>query len=74
MPGTQRVFPADVTRRSFVALGNAAETGVGFQMIKPIMSKICFVIIAFFIFGCAEHKVDTFQEWCEQISGENLDE
>ncbi len=38
-------------------------------MIKPIVSKICLVIIAFSIFGCAEHKVDTFQEWCEQISG-----
>lgn len=24
----ERVFPADITRRSFVALGNAAETGV----------------------------------------------
>jgi hypothetical protein len=25
-----------------------------------------------FIAGCAEHKVDTFAEWCEQITGVDL--
>ena len=47
---------------------------LGLIMTKLIMLKICLVIIAFSIFGCAEHRVDTFQEWCEQISGEDLDE
>lgn len=35
--------------------------------------KILFVLVAFLIVGCAEHRVDTFQEWCEQIGGEDLD-
>jgi hypothetical protein len=43
-------------------------------MDKRIVLKILFVVVAFIIFGCAEHKVDTFQKWCEQISGEDLDE
>ena len=25
------------------------------------------------MFGCAEHKVDTVEEWCEQISGVDLE-
>ncbi|MDY7035949.1 MAG: hypothetical protein SV375_07280 [Thermodesulfobacteriota bacterium] len=43
-------------------------------MDKRIVLRIHFVVVAFIILGCAEHKVDTFQEWCEQISGEDLDE
>lgn len=36
--------------------------------------KYAIIILVLSCFGCAEHKVDTFQEWCEQISGEDLDE
>jgi hypothetical protein len=43
-------------------------------MDKRIMLKIFVVVVAFINFGCAEHKVDTAQEWCEQIGGEDLDE
>lgn len=42
-------------------------------MMKQLIFKICLLIIAFSIFGCAEHKVDTVEEWCEQISGVNLE-
>lgn len=38
------------------------------------MEKIILVIIATLSFvGCAEHKVDTYPEWCEQISGSNIE-
>ena len=43
-------------------------------MSKRIVLTILFVVIVFIISGCSEHKVDTFQEWCEQISGEDLAE
>lgn len=43
-------------------------------MHKQVVFKILFVGVICIILGCAEHKVDTFQEWCEQISGEDLDE
>jgi hypothetical protein len=36
--------------------------------------KFTTIIFLLFCSGCAEHKVDTFQEWCEQISGVDLDE
>jgi len=29
-----------------------------------------FILLFSFLAGCAEHHVDTFQEWCELISGE----
>lgn len=36
--------------------------------------KLNFVIIAIsLLVGCAEHKVDTFPEWCEQITGVDLE-
>ena len=35
--------------------------------------KTTIIFLILLSFGCAEQKVDTFQEWCEQISGEDLD-
>jgi len=37
------------------------------------MRKILFIIFAILVVGCAEHKVDTFSEWCEQITGVDLE-
>ena len=37
------------------------------------MKKILLIILVVLVMGCAEHKVDTFQEWCKQISGVNLE-
>lgn len=53
----------------------APQLSVGLIMTKSIfIRKLLPVIIALLFVGCADHKVDTFQEWCEQISGEDLDE
>ena len=29
-------------------------------------------VFLFVLFGCSEHKVDTFPRWCEQLSGVDL--
>jgi len=42
---------------------------------KNNFSKIIYLILfpIFLYGGCTEHKVDTAQEWCEQISGVDLE-
>ena len=36
------------------------------------MKQLLLIIIILFTSGCAEHHVDTVEEWCEEISGKNL--
>lgn len=36
------------------------------------MKKILLPLLTLFILGCSEHRVDTFPEWCEQITGVDL--
>lgn len=33
---------------------------------------VSYIFLLLLFFGCSEHKVDTFEKWCESISGENL--
>jgi len=42
-------------------------------MIKLSILKIFSLLVILVFFGCAEHKVDTVEEWCEQINGLDLD-
>lgn len=37
------------------------------------MRNILLVILFMLVVGCAQHKVDTLPEWCEQITGVNLE-
>ena len=43
------------------------------QKAEDVMKKVLLVIIVMLVMGCAEHKVDTFPEWCEQTAGVNLE-
>ena len=36
------------------------------------IKKLVLIFFILILSGCSEHKVDTFKEWCELISGENL--
>ena len=38
------------------------------------MRKTILATMALLLTGCSEHVVDTFPEWCEQISGVDLQE
>jgi hypothetical protein len=38
------------------------------------MKRTALFFLVIFLAGCSEHKVDTFPEWCEQISGVDLEE
>ena len=38
------------------------------------MRKTILAAMALLLTGCSEHVVDTFPEWCEQISGVDLEE
>jgi hypothetical protein len=40
---------------------------------EDVMRSILLIILAMLVVGCAQHKVDTFPEWCEQITGVNLE-
>lgn len=52
----------------------AGEKCVGFlKMTKLLMPKILCLFLIMVFLGCAEHKVDTVEEWCEQINGVDLD-
>ena len=42
-------------------------------MTKVSTLKILCLFLIIVFFGCAEHKVDTVEEWCEQINGVDLD-
>ena len=37
------------------------------------MARLLFLSIGAVLLGCTEHHVDTFPEWCEQISGVDLE-
>ena len=37
------------------------------------MRNILFIILPILVIGCAEQRVKTFSEWCEQITGVNLE-
>ena len=51
-----------------------ASLGIWFNMISVDgIRKILFLILAILVVGCAQHKVDTFPEWCEQITGVDLE-
>jgi len=41
-------------------------------MTNLLIPKILCLLIIIGLFGCAEYKVDTVDEWCEQISGVDL--
>jgi hypothetical protein len=41
-------------------------------MNKNILPILVSVFLHVLLAGCSEHKVDSFQEWCELISGEDL--
>jgi hypothetical protein len=38
------------------------------------MKNILLILFVLLLCSCSEHKVDTFPEWCEQISGVDLEE
>ena len=38
------------------------------------MRKTILVALGLLLTACSEHRVDTFPEWCEQISGVDLEE
>ena len=40
------------------------------NIIRKLFSTVLFLLAT----GCAEHQIDTFQEWCEQITGVDLQE
>ena len=41
-------------------------------MNKNILPILVSVLLQVLLAGCSEHKVDSFQKWCELISGEDL--
>jgi hypothetical protein len=50
------------------------KRGVGLdKKAEDVMRSILLIILAMLVVGCARHKVDTFPEWCEQITGVNLE-
>ncbi|GAF74046.1 unnamed protein product [marine sediment metagenome] len=38
------------------------------------MKRFLLSFLVVLLIGCSEHKVDTFPEWCEQITGVDLEE
>lgn len=38
------------------------------------MQRLVWVLICMLVLGCTQHRIDTVQEWCERISGVNLEQ